>query len=227
MAQVREIASAGAWAARAVALLLPLALIAVAIPHLIDGVAFENAFPVPVYTEMNVAMPRTAYANAANALAQGMRRDGDRAVLQAEAEANAGAAQADILSVVTSGLSRAPSSPRGWTLLAEELSKADRKQAGVALSVALTLAPNDYYLLARMERDAAYLWDDLSPDARDVAVNAAPTLWKFPELRVYIRPVLAMRAGPKMVTSGFRFDPEELRAMNRWVAEQRLEEVPQ
>jgi hypothetical protein len=191
---------------------------------LIDGVAYENAFPVPVYTEMNVAMPRSSYAGAANALAEGMRRDGDRAVMQAEVEANAGADRSNVISVVTSGLAQSPASPRGWILLAEEMSRTDRKRAGEVLSVALTLAPNDYWLLGRMERDAAYLWDDLSPDARDVAVNAAPTLWKFPELRIYIRPVLAMRAGPKLITSGFHFEPEELRALNRWVQEQRLEE---
>src|SRR5262249_26426013 len=168
----------------------PLALIAVAIPHLIDGMAFEAAFPVPVYTEMDVGMPRSVFANAAKALAQGARRNGDRAVVQAEAESNAGAPQADVLAVVKDGLSQSPASPRGWTLLAEELSRTDRKQAGEALSVALTLAPNDYFLLGRMERDAGYLWDNLSGDARNVAINAAPTLWKFPDLRVYIRPVL-------------------------------------
>ena len=210
-----------------IALVLPVALVVLAVPHLIDGVALENAFPVPVYTEMDLAVPRSSYVNAANALAQGMRRDGDRAVMQAEAEANAGAAQADVLQVVTNGLAQSPASPRGWTLLAEELSRTDRKQAGEALSVALTLAPNDYYLLGRMERDAGYLWDNLSQDARDVAVNAAPTLWKVPQLRVYIRPVLAMRGGPSLMTSGFHFDPEELRALNRWVEEQRLEEAGQ
>jgi hypothetical protein len=219
--------SAGGWITRVVALLLPLALIAVAVPHLIDGVAFENAFPVPVYTEMDVAMPRGVYANAANALAHGMQRDGDRAVMQAEAEANAGGARSKVLWDVQRGLEQSPASPRAWMLLAEELSRTDRKRAGEALSVALTLAPNDYYLLARMERDAGYLWDDLSRDARDVAANAAPMLWKFPELRVYIRPVLAMRGGPKMISSGFQYDPEELRALNRWVQEQRLEEVAQ
>jgi len=210
-----------------VALLLPLILIAVAVPHLLDGVANENAFPVPVYTEMNVVLPRASYANAANALAQGMRRNGDRAVAQAEAQANAGAATPVVVATLTSALSQAPASPRGWTLLAEELSRKDRKQAGEALSVALTLAPNDYYLLGRVERDAGYLWDNLSPDARTVASNAAPTLWKFPELRVYIRPVLAMRAGPKLITSGFQYQPEDLRALNRFVTEQRLEEAAQ
>ena len=219
--------STSAWATRIIALLLPAALAALAVPHLIDGVALENAFPVPVYTEMDIAVPRSSYVNAANALAQGMRRDGDRAVMQAEAEANAGAAPADVLQVVKNGLAQSPASPRGWTLLAEELSRTDRKQAGEALSVALTLAPNDYYLLGRMERDAGYLWGDLSQDARDVAVNAAPTLWKIPELRIYIRPVLAMRGGPSLMTSGFHFDPEELRSLNRWVEEQRLEEAGQ
>jgi hypothetical protein len=217
----------GNWVARGVALLLPLILIAVAVPHLVDGVANENAFPVPVYTEMNVGMPRASYVSAANALAQGMSRDGDRAIAQAEAEANAGATPTDVVKTLTSGLSQSPASPRGWTLLAEKLSRTDRKRAGEVLSVALTLAPNDYWLLGRIERDAAFLWDDLSPDARDVAVNAAPTLWKFPELRVYIRPVLAMRSGPKLITSGFQFQPEELRALNRWVEEQRLEEGAQ
>lgn len=227
MTGTREIASVGGWATRVLALLLPLALIAVAIPHLIDGVALENAFPVPVYTEMNVAMPRSSYVSAANALAQGMRRDGDRAVAQAEAEANAGGTPSDVVATLMSGLSQSPASPRGWMLLAERLSRTDRKQAGEALTVALTLSPNDYWLLGRMERDAGYLWDNLSQDARAVAVNAAPTLWKMPELRVYLRPVLATKAGPKLVTSAFQLDPEELRALNRWVAEQRLEDYAQ
>ena len=212
------------WTARALALLLPVALIAIAVPHLIDGVAVENAFPVPVYTEMDVALPRSSYANAADALAGGVRSDGDRAVMQAQTAANAGAASSKVLPVLTDGLSRSPASPRGWVLLAEQLASSDRKRAGEALDVALTTSPNDYQLLGRMERDAGALWDVLPHDARDVAVNAAPALWKDPQLRSYIRPVLRTRGGPKLITSAFWFDPEQLRALNRWVEEQRLEE---
>ena len=224
MAESRETTGASGWVARVLALLLPSALIVVAIPHLIDGVAYESAFPVPVYTEMNIEMPRRAYIRAANALAQGIPRDGDRAVMEAESEADAGAAPTKVLPILTEGLSRSPASPRAWILLAEQLSRTDRKRAGEALSVALTIAPNDYWLLGRMERDAGSLWDVLSRDARDVAVNAAPALWKDPQLRPYIRPVLGTRGGPKLMTSAFWFDPEELRALNRWVEEQRLEE---
>ena len=209
------------------ALLLPTALIIVAIPHLVDGVAYESAFPVPVYTEMNIGMPRSSYISAANALAQGVQRDGDRSVMEAQTEANAGAAPSRVLPVLTDGLSRSPASSRGWVLLAEQLSRTERKRAGEALSIALTIAPNDYQLLGRMERDAGSLWDVLSRDARDVAVNAAPALWKNPELRPYIRPILGTRGGPQLLTSAFWFDPEELRALNRWVEEQRLEEGTQ
>jgi hypothetical protein len=36
-----------------------------------------------------------------------------------------------------------------------------------------------------------------------------------------------MRAGPKLMTSGFQYQAEDLRALNRWVTEQRLEEAAQ
>jgi len=216
--------SAAEWWVRAALSLLPIVFVATAIPHLIDGLAVECAFPVPVYTQMNVALPRNAYASAADALARGMSRDGDRAISQADAEALAGFKRSDVVDLVQNGLSLSPASPRGWTLLAEQLARPDRRRAGEALAVALTLAPSDYLLLGRLERDAGALWDVLPADARQIAVNAAPNLWKFEQLRPYIRPVLGTHDGPHLITSAFWFDPESLRAMNRWVEEQRLEE---
>lgn len=217
--------SGAVWPVRALLTLLPAALIAVAIPHLIDGMAIESAFPVPVYLQMNAVQTHQAYVDASDALSRGSAADGDRAILEAESKVLAGADKSATLATLRNGLSRSPATARGWTLLAEQLASSDRRGAGQVLAIALMLAPNDYFLTCRLIRDAGALWDVLPDDARRIAISEAPAMWKTPDFRPYIRAVLATKSGPKLMTEAFRLEPDELRAMNRWVAEQRLEEL--
>jgi len=212
------------WCLRIFLALLPAALVAVGVPHLIDGLAWESAFPVPVYIQMDAPLARKSYESAAQALARGEKRDGESAVFEAEALYNAGRPHAQVLPVLLSGLANSPASARGWCLVSELLMPVDRRGAADALSNSLTLSPNDYYLVDRQLRDAGALWDVLPDDSRQVAINAAPNLWTIPELRESIRPVLRTKGGPELMSKAFRFEPEQLRELNRWVAQRRFQE---
>ena len=215
------------WCLRVGLALLPVAVAAGAVPQLIDGIALNAAFPVPVYIQLDAPLPRAAYLHGADALARGVQRDGERAIFEAEALADAGASRGTILSVLRDGLSRSPATPRGWALMSELLMPVDRKQAANALGISLTLAPADYYLVDRQVLDAGELWDVLPDDAKQVAINAAPVLWTKEELHSQIRPVLRTRGGPELMSKAFRFDPEQLRQMNRWLTLQRQQEEGQ
>ena len=216
------------WCLRAIFALLPLGLAAVGIPHLIDGLAVEAAFPVPVYIQMDAPLSRKTYQQAARALAKGDVRDGERSVFQAEALENAGQRSNQVLlPVLENGLSHSPADARGWTLMCELLMPVDQRRAADALSISLTLSPNDYYLVDRQVRDAGELWDVLPEDVRQVAINAAPNLWSIPDLRESIRPVLRTKGGPELMSRAFRFEPEQLRQLNRWVALGRLQDESQ
>jgi len=212
------------WCLRIGLLFLPLGLGAVAVLHLIDGIALDAAFPVPVYIQMDSPVPRAVYERAAKALERGEARDGERAVFEAEALENAGEPRSRVMPILREGLEYSPASARGWALLSELLMPVDRRQAANALSISLTLAPSDYYLVDRQVRDAGELWDVLPADARQVAINAAPILWTLPELREQIRPVLRTPGGAELMSKAFRFAPEQLRELNRWVVQQRLDE---
>ena len=213
------------WSLRALLLALPLVLIAAAIPLLIDGVAYEQAFPTAIYMPMNVALPRANYTAAAQALAHGAAANGEREILEAEALRLSGADPSRVAAALEQGLSHAPASARGWMLLAETLAPTDRAKAASALSAALMLAPNEYFLVGRLVRDAGALWDVLPKDSRDLAVDDAPVLWRDPNLRYALRPILATKGGAALMTEAFRYAPEDLRALNRYVAEQRLEDL--
>ncbi len=67
-------------AIRILLLLVPAVIVAAAFPQLVDGLALEAAFPVPVYLQMNAAQSLEAYTDAAASLDFGARGDGDRLI---------------------------------------------------------------------------------------------------------------------------------------------------
>ncbi len=57
---------------------------------------------------------------------------------------------------------------------------------------------------------------------RQRALLQAHDLWEEPSLRDQIRPVLFSQDGVALMARAFAGRPRELRAMNRWLAMQRL-----
>jgi hypothetical protein len=210
------------WALRIVLLSPPILLLFAALPRLISGAALEAAFPVPAYMEVGRGLPIKTYSATERILAGADEADGDAQIARSHAAYLSGESGPKIIAMVENGLSREPSSAAGWTLFAVLSTPIDRTRAATALSVALELAPREYYLAAWQARTAAPLWADLSADARENAARQMRLLWSDHTLRHQIRSVLAVPGGSALVTYAMRDNPDELRALNRMVARQRL-----
>jgi len=209
------------WLARLGWLVGPLALAFLAIPRLTSGIATDAAFPVPIYIAMNVPLPASAYRQAADILAQANPNDGDAVIARAEAMSRSGSAPGDVIAVVQLGLSDAPASARGWTLLAEQEGKVAHGRAAAPLALALSLGPYDYWLAGRRAGDAVTLWDALDADGKSAALGQLRLLWDEPSLRQQIVPILALKGGPRLMTRALASETEEIRALNRWLNAQR------
>jgi hypothetical protein len=212
----------GTWALRAVLLCPPVILLLAALPRFASGIALEATLPVPSYMTVARALPINATRATAHVLAGADEADGEAQIARSRAAYLSGEVGPKIIAMADNGLSHAPSSAAGWTLLAALRTPADRARAAAAMSVALELAPHDYYLAAWRARTAAPLWADLPADARESAAGQVRLLWSDRALRRQIRSVLAVPGGPSLVTYAMKDDPDGLRALNRMVARERL-----
>ncbi len=210
------------WALRAVLLCLPAVLLLVALPRLASGIALEAAFPVPSYMTVARAVPITAYRATAAVLADADVADGEAQIARSRAAYLSGEVGPKVIATTDDGLSHAPTSAAGWTLLAVLRTPVDRARAANAISVALELAPYDYFLAAWRARAAAPLWTDLPADTREGVARDVRLLWSDRTLHRQIRPILAVPGGPALVTYAMKDDPDGLRALNRMVARERL-----
>jgi hypothetical protein len=195
-----------------------LLLIAAAIPRYQSGRAIDEAYPVPAYAILNLALPVNSYRAAADVLANANPNDGRTTIERAEMVSLAGAPPQDVVSLLEDGLTRAPASVRGWTLLAEQTQTLNRSRAGEALAHSLLLGPKEYFLLGKRAQAAAQLWDVLPSDASESALAQARSLWTISALNQEIPYLLAVKGGPELMTRAFHDAPEDLRAMNRWLA---------
>jgi len=116
------------------------------------------------------------------------------------------------------GLARTPGSVRGWTLLAEQTETQNRTRAGNALAHSLLLGPKEYFLFGKRAQAAARLWDVLPSDASESALAQGRSLWTISALNPEIPYLLGVKGGPELMTRAFHDAPEDLRAMNRWLA---------
>jgi hypothetical protein len=215
------------WTLR-IGFLLPVVLVtAAAIPRIVSGLALETAFPVPSYIVKNVVLPRKSYAAAAVVLSHADPRDGETQILRAEAAHLGGTPDAQVIPIIENGLSHDPAYARGWTLLSELLQQTDRVRASKALTTALELAPYDYFLAGRRARDGAMLWDVVSEDGRALLVRQAGLLWTEKQLRDQIIPLLDTPGGAALMTRALGDNPDQIRALNRWVAKHRFGIGPQ
>jgi hypothetical protein len=213
-------------ASAAVSLVPALLLAFGAIPRVQDGLGTDAAIPVPSYMIAERAMPRAAYVDAIAALSSANPRNGDARIARAEAGLHAGAAPAQIVPEAEEGLASAPASARGWLVLSVAELPGNRRKAAQALSQALLLAPRDYWLVGPRAQMAAALWPEIDQDSRIAALAQARMLWEEPPLRSQLEPLLNSVAGVALARRAFAGRGDELRAMNRWLAEQRRRRAP-
>jgi hypothetical protein len=210
------------WLLR-IALLLPAAaVVAAAYPRLVSGMALEAAFPYTAYLEMNVFLSPASYAYIARILAHSPPADGETQILRAEAAVDAGEPIATTIAITKSGLAHAPCSARGWILLAALLSNNDPKDAVAALSLAIELAPREYYLIGPRAVVGAALWKFLPGETRARLIEDARLLATESALRDQLRILLGAKGGSALVTRAFANNPEQLREINRSLARERL-----
>jgi hypothetical protein len=183
--------------------------------HFRDGLANDAAIPVPVSMVAHSKLPKAAYRAAADALANANSRDGEAMIYRAEAELRAGANTADVISLVRRGLTLAPASARGWTLLSEALMVSDKDGASRALSQALILAPEDYFLIGAHLSEAAQLWGELDQDTRRLALAQMRLMWQETKLREFFFDFAQTRENQVLIRQAF--ENEEIRDINRWL----------
>ncbi|MBI3678414.1 MAG: O-antigen ligase family protein [Proteobacteria bacterium] len=206
------------------ALIVPALLIAmVAIPRLASGLALEAAFPVPTYMAMNVSLPPNSYSAAADVLVHADPSDGEAQIARGEAvllshRKSLHAAE----SILSAGLAEAPMSARGWTLLAMALGPDHPQRAAAALDLAFELAPHDFWLVGLREKAGAPIVPYLSQETRAALFRETLLLWSDPQFHPLIDRLLREKGAPQMFGQAFASQPDELRALNRMIARERL-----
>lgn len=209
------------WA-RCIGLLAPaLLLILVATPRLQSGLAIDAAYPVPVLMIADVGLPQSSYDETAAILGRAHRDDGETILQRAEALSYAQPRAEIVVALLQDGLAKSPASVRGWTLLAEQLDTIDRRKAAQTLGQSFLLGPYEYFVASKRARQAAVLWDMLTIDTREAALEQTRLLWTETDLNDEILSLLDTRGGSELLARAFIDGPEELRAINRWVTTQR------
>ena len=210
------------WFGRLAMLLPACVVVTLAVPRLLSGFALEAAFPATAYLAMNVPLPRATDRSIAQILSQAPLADGETQVLRAQAAADAQFSPATTIEMTTTALAHAPAAARGWLVLAELMRDRRRNEAASALSLAIELAPREYYLVGLQARAGAPLWNVLPKDVQAKLLNDARLVARKTELRSDLRALLNVPGGPALLTRAFADHPEQLRALNRSLARERL-----
>lgn len=190
---------------------------------MMSGLNWEATFPVPDYMLLDASLPDGfSYDATAAALAGTSEADGRAQILRAEAMRLAGVEREIVLPVVEQGLSTAPGSTLGWIILAELEAAHDRERAGKALALALKTAPYDYRFVFRRARLGTALWQLLPAEEQDILFRQSRFLFTHQPMRQrYLNDILLAPGGPELMGRSFAGDPEELRALNRFIERRR------
>lgn len=189
-----------------------------ALSHFSDGLTIDQALPVPSYMIAGRPLTQSAYLHAAAVLRTANPANGTSRIAGAEAALRSGAPGASQVVPLTDALTATPASARGWLLLAEVSAPSDRKRAAKALSEALLLGPNDYWLVGMRARLAARLLPDLDGDTQASARRQTRLMWEDPQLRDQLPALIASPGGLMLVRLAFAGDRDEFVALNRWVS---------
>jgi hypothetical protein len=196
----------------------PLLLLPVAALRFVSALSVNESFPTSTYIAMNIAQPAQAYRDAAEKLMSVDPSDGEDHIIQARAMALAGESAGDVIPVLQDALTHSPSDIDGWTSLAEETAKIDKAQAAEILSLALLLGPDDYWSAPRRAALAVDLWPYLDAEGKQNALSQIRLLWEDVSLRRHLESFLAQPSGGELMKRAFAQNPDEIRAMNRWIA---------
>jgi hypothetical protein len=208
------------------ALLPALAVLPAAGGYFIDGLAVDAAVPVPAYMIAQRGMTQRVYVEAAGVLAGASPRDGAVAIARGEAMLLSGAPPASQIPLLTQGVLEQPASARGWLLLAQATAPSDRKRSAILLARALALAPHNYWLAGSLARTSALLWRDLDEAGRAAALGQTRLLWEREDLHGQLRDLLSTQQGINLAARAFAGRPEEIRALNRWLAQDENGDAP-
>jgi hypothetical protein len=209
------------------ALLIPAVLAGVAgYAQFQDGWARDEALPIPNYLLRNLSAPQGAYLDAARALSQTSRANGEDMILQAQAAIAGGADPASNLDLIEQALAASPASSRGWLLLAHAAVGRDRQLAGKAANLGFLLGPYDFWLAGVRAQQAIKLWDLMDADTRTMALANARMLWDVPELRQELLIVLNTQDGVKLVGRAFQGRKNDVADMNRWILDTESRKSP-
>ena len=205
-------------------LLLPAVVLAMtAAPHLVSGIAREWTFPVPQFIASGREVPAESYRETGKILAAAAAVDGESAILSARALYLAGDKGEGLARQTKWGLSRAPASGAGWTLLAALQAPSTPKTAAEALAVSLELAPYDRTLAPWRMKVAAALWDRLSSDAQNDEIREIRQLWAGgKDERLAAVELLSVPGGTKLMDAALKTQSEDLRLLNRMAMRLRL-----
>lgn len=184
--------------------------------HFRDGIANDSAIPVPVSMVAHLSLPKSAYADAAVALANADPRNGDAAIIRTEAGMRTEAGPEQLADALEDGLSHAPASARGWLLLCDARYSSDKPGAARALSQSILLAPREFWLIGLQVLDAARLWSDLDKDTQTRVLVEMRLMWAEPVLRAHLLTVLRSPQAAALATRAFSQD--DIRAINRWAS---------
>ncbi|MGB8363043.1 MAG: hypothetical protein ACLQUZ_06730 [Rhizomicrobium sp.] len=222
MPDVRRPVKGWLWFGRLAMLLPACVVIILAVPRLLSGFALEAAFPATAYLAMNVPLPQTTDRSIVQILSHAPVADGETQVLRAEAAADGQFSPATTIEMTTTALAHAPAAARGWLVLAELVRDRHRNEAASALSLAIELAPREYYLVGLQARAGAPLWDALPEDVQAKLLNDVRLVAHKTELRSDLWALLRVPGGPALLTRAFAGHPEQLRALNRSLAREKL-----
>ena len=197
---------------------LALVMAVLALEHFRDGRAVDAAVPVPVYMVAQIKVPTAAYLEAARALRGANHRDGMAALARGEAMMHAGITGQQLTPVLTEGLSGAPASARGWTLLSEALLPTQKRKAAQMLAQALILAPRDFWLAEMRAKLAVQLWPNMDSNTQALATEQILLLWQDEQLHPQLFALAQTREGAALMSKVFV--PDDIRAINRFIAHQ-------
>jgi hypothetical protein len=135
-----------------------------------------------------------------------------------------GAAHAVVEKNLVQALSHLPGSAPAWLLYAQIQPAGAHLVAAKAFDMSLSLAPSDYFLLGPQVLTGAYLWKDLSVQSQAQIKERTRRLWQTPALRPYLIDLLREEGGPSLIMASE--DPEQIRAINRWISALERNAVP-
>ena len=196
----------------AIVLLIPPVLLAtMAVPRLGAGLAQAKIEDVISDRRLGYEILPARSEIAERSLSRALPADGDSEIWRAELIAVRGSHDKAELrtaqALVVDGLSHAPASTRGWTLLCEIDFSIVRADAPACMNTAFYVGPFDWYVAQRRTVLSAVLFPKLDADTRAAAARRLKLVWEDPGLRWVAYEAANQPNGAALVSAAFADDP--------------------